>query len=103
MLVNRNRNIVSRAEELPFLRHLHVARYGYHYIEELALCMYGLTALERRIAHLMLQGFVYQEIADELFRSESTIKANAHRIFEKVDVKDRRAFVQHINALIESL
>ena len=82
---------------------VHAARCAYHYLEELALCAFSLTAEERQLSHLLLQGLMYQQIAQLLFRSESTIKSDAHRIFAKVRVKDRRAFEQHIHALVESL
>lgn len=83
--------------------HVHAARCGYHYIEELALYMYGLTTLERQVGHLMLQGLLYQQIATRLFRSESAIKSDARRIFMKTCVKDRRSFERHIHALVESI
>ena len=91
-------------EERPAsLVHVHAARCGYHYIEELALYMFGLTALERRVGQLLLQGLVYREIGKRVFRSESTIKSDAKRIFKKTHVKNRRAFERHIHALVESI
>lgn len=89
--------------QLLSLRHVHAARCGYHYLEDLAFLLFGLTARERQLGHLLLQGFVYRQIAQQLFRSESTIKSDARRIFEKTRVKDRRAFEQHIHALVESI
>ena len=89
--------------ELPSLQHIQKARGGYHYLEELALCLFVLTPMERQVGHLMLQGLFYQQIAQQMFLSESAIKADARRIFAKVHVKDRRAFEQHIHALVESI
>lgn len=90
-------------DEEPDLTSVRAARCVYHYLEELALYMYGLSASERKMGHLLLRGFVYQQIADQMFLSESTIKVEAQRIFAKAHVKDRRAFEQHLHALIESL
>lgn len=101
--MNRNQTTLPLEGPLPSLRHVHAARSGYHYLEELAFYVFGLTTLERQLGHLLLQGFVYRQIAELLFRSESAIKSDARRIFAKVQVKDRRAFERHIHALIESI
>lgn len=101
--MNQNRIITPQEERPTSLVHVRAARGGYHYLQELALYMYGLTNLERRVGHLLLQGLVYREIGQRVFRSESTIKSDARRIFAKTRVKDRREFVRHIHALVESL
>ena len=101
--MNLRKTTETRANRPTSLAHVHVARRGYHYIEELALYMFGLTALERQVGRLLLQGLVYREIGQLVFRSENTIKSDARRIFAKTHVKNRRAFERHIHALVESI
>ena len=101
--MNPRKTSVLRDKHPSSLVHVQAARCGYHYIEELALYMFGLNDLEREVGRLLLQGLVYREIGRRVYRSESTIKADAQRIFEKTHVKNRRAFERHIHALIESI
>lgn len=79
------------------------ARYAYHQLQETALCMFGLTEAERRIAHCLLSGMTYEQVAELMHLSRSSIKGYARTIFEKASVKCRIDFERHIHRLIERL
>lgn len=48
-----------------------------------------LTDKEKKIIELVCQGLSNKEIAAKLFISEQTVKAHLHRIFQKLDTKNR--------------
>ena len=50
---------------------------------------YNLSPRELEVLHLIAMGLSYQEIADRLSVSLSTIKTHASNIFSKMDVKRR--------------
>jgi DNA-binding CsgD family transcriptional regulator len=49
----------------------------------------GLTATERRVADLAIQGHTNREIADALFVSVKTVEANLSKVYRKLDVRGR--------------
>jgi DNA-binding CsgD family transcriptional regulator len=49
----------------------------------------GLTATEAEVARLVARGLTNREVADALFMSPSTVKANLARIYGKVGVRSR--------------
>jgi DNA-binding CsgD family transcriptional regulator len=50
---------------------------------------FGLTEREEEIARLLVQGFTYQSISEQLFISLPTIKTHASNIYKKCNVKTR--------------
>lgn len=48
-----------------------------------------LTQRENDILDLLAQGYLYKEIADELFISKLTVKKHIHNIYEKLQVQNR--------------
>lgn len=50
----------------------------------------GLTEREREIAHELVAGTTYKQVARDLSLSTSTIANHAHRIYRKLGVKNRR-------------
>ncbi len=79
------------------------ARYGYHQLEEMALRAFELDRLERHIARCLLAGMTYDEAAEAMHLSKSTIKGNARIIFEKTSATDRAQFERRIHHMIERL
>lgn len=49
----------------------------------------ALTGRENQILDLLAQGFLYKEIASELFISRLTVKKHIHNIYEKLQVQNR--------------
>ncbi|WP_208638774.1 LuxR C-terminal-related transcriptional regulator [Vibrio rhodolitus] len=49
----------------------------------------NLTKREKEIMRLLGQGASNQQIADELFVSENTVKTHLHNIFKKINAKNR--------------
>jgi len=49
-----------------------------------------LTATERQIAELVVQGRTNREVADALFVSVKTVEANLSRVYHKTGVRSRR-------------
>jgi len=52
-----------------------------------------LTAREKEVAELLKNGLIYNEIAQQLNISSRTVKAHAHSIYNKLDIKDRLELV----------
>ncbi|MEG0291965.1 MAG: LuxR C-terminal-related transcriptional regulator [Anaerovoracaceae bacterium] len=50
---------------------------------------FGLTDRELLICKLIYEGKTNQEIADELFISESTVKTHIYNLYKKLDIKNR--------------
>lgn len=48
-----------------------------------------LSDREKEILDLLAQGYLYKEIADELFISKLTVKKHIHNIYEKLQVQNR--------------
>lgn len=48
-----------------------------------------LTEREKEILHFLAKGFLYKEIASELFISKETVKKHIHNIYEKLHVQTR--------------
>jgi DNA-binding NarL/FixJ family response regulator len=48
-----------------------------------------LTEREKEILDLLAQGYLYKEIAEELFISKLTVKKHIHNIYEKLQVQNR--------------
>ena len=59
---------------------------------------YGLSARERDITQLVLQGLSTKEIASRLFISTHTVQDHLKAIFDKVDVHSRRELVARVAA-----
>ena len=57
----------------------------------------NLTAREKEIAKLLLEGFSYQEIADKLNITLRTVKAHATNIYKKYNVKNRIQFMTKLS------
>ena len=51
--------------------------------------MKKLTCREGQIVKLLLEGLTNKEIADKLFISVHTVKANLENIYEKFDIHNR--------------
>jgi DNA-binding NarL/FixJ family response regulator len=49
----------------------------------------ALSPRENEILHLLAQGLLYKEIADQLTISTSTVRQHIHRIYEKLHVQNR--------------
>jgi DNA-binding CsgD family transcriptional regulator len=59
---------------------------------------YGLSARERQITQLVLQGLSTKEIAARLFISTHTVQDHLKMIFDKIDVHSRRELVARVAA-----
>jgi DNA-binding NarL/FixJ family response regulator len=53
------------------------------------LIEYSLTTREKEILELLSQGFLYKEIASQLFISTETVRRHVHNIYEKLHVSNR--------------
>lgn len=62
-------------------------------VADLALEAYGLTARERELAKLVLEGFSNPEIAKRLFLSPHTVGDHIKAILEKVGTHSKREFI----------
>jgi DNA-binding NarL/FixJ family response regulator len=51
--------------------------------------MAELTEREREVLVAMARGWSNQEIADQLFIADNTVKTHVKRIFTKLDARDR--------------
>jgi DNA-binding NarL/FixJ family response regulator len=51
----------------------------------------SLTAREKQILDFLSKGFLYKEIATELFISRETVKKHIHNIYDKLQVQSRTA------------
>jgi DNA-binding NarL/FixJ family response regulator len=49
----------------------------------------GLSPREYEVLSLLVRGWSNRQIATELFIDETTVKTHLHRIFEKLQVRDR--------------
>lgn len=58
-----------------------------------------LTSREKDVYDLMIQDMNHREIAKLLFIEESTVKAHAHRIYDKLGVRSRKGLI--VQALLE--
>lgn len=56
---------------------------------EEAVLQLGISKREYDVLQLLGKGLSNQQIADELFVSQNTIKTHTSRLFEKLDVKNR--------------
>ncbi len=59
-----------------------------------------LSVRENETLHLLSQGLLYKEIAEQLGISTSTVRQHIHRIYEKLHVQNRteainKAFKKH--------
>lgn len=52
--------------------------------------LYGLSPREKEIGEMLLSGFSYKEIADNLFISLSTVKTHINNVYRKTDVSSRK-------------
>lgn len=50
---------------------------------------FSLTSREKEILELLSQGFLYKEIAAQLFISTETVRRHVHNIYEKLHVSNR--------------
>ena len=63
------------------------------------LSRYGITKREREIVEEVCAGKSNQEIADSLFISLQTVKDHTHRIYLKMDIKNRMQLIKIIQAV----
>jgi DNA-binding NarL/FixJ family response regulator len=57
---------------------------------------YGLTARERAVVDLVVQGFSTKQISQALYISEYTVQEHLCNAFDKVGVRDRQALVKRL-------
>ena len=62
-------------------------------ISSLLMSAYGLSAREKDVASLVLQGYSTSEIAGRMFVTAQTVQQHLKRIFEKTGVHSRRELV----------
>jgi DNA-binding CsgD family transcriptional regulator len=62
-------------------------------IAPLLMQAWGLSAREREVASLVLDGLATEEIAAELFISQHTVRDHVRSVFDKVCVRSRRHLV----------
>jgi len=67
---------------------------GYFYMRRTKNLKTGLTAREKEILNLILEGKSNKEIASALFISPSTVKTHIHNIFKKMSVSSRDELIQ---------
>ncbi len=60
-----------------------------HFSYEKLFQHYNISLREQDIIHLLLQGYRYQEIAEELYISVNTVKTHVRNIYPKFGVKSR--------------
>jgi len=63
------------------------------------LSRYGITKREREIVEEVCAGKSNQEIADSLFISLQTVKDHTHRIYLKMDIKNRMQLIKMMQAV----
>ncbi len=57
---------------------------------------YGLTGREQGVAALLLRGYTYRMIAQELYLSESTVRTHIQNIYFKLDVRNKTELIQKL-------
>lgn len=62
----------------------------------LSTTAYGLSAREKEIVKLVMQGCSTKQISRSLSISESTVQGHLSNVFEKVAVKSRRELLKHL-------
>jgi DNA-binding CsgD family transcriptional regulator len=63
-----------------------------------ALLLHRMTAAERAVAMVLLDGLSNQEVADQLAKSVQAVKFLLHRIYQKTGVSSRAALVAALRA-----
>ena len=58
-----------------------------------------LTPREREVLEKLIQGFQYQEIANDLFLSVDTVRSHIHKIYKKLQVNSRKALMEQYTDL----
>ncbi|HEU0028108.1 MAG TPA: helix-turn-helix transcriptional regulator [Ktedonobacterales bacterium] len=69
---------------------------GQHELAWLRTATYGLSAREREVVELVVRGASTKQIAAALHIAESTVQDHLSHIFDKVDVRSRRALVKRL-------
>ncbi len=67
-------------------------------ISEAAVRRFSLSAREREVATLLTEGLRYEEIGRRLFISPTTVKTHVHRLYEKVDCRNRMELANRLRA-----
>ena len=62
----------------------------------LSTTAYGLSAREKEVVKLVMQGCSTKQISRSLYISESTVQGHLSNVFEKVGVKSRRELLKHL-------
>jgi len=60
-----------------------------------------LTEKEKEVVRLLLQGYTYRAIAEELYISENTVKYHSKNIYQKLNVKTKMELVKTFNRNME--
>jgi DNA-binding CsgD family transcriptional regulator len=67
-------------------------------ISDAAVRQFGLSPREREVAALLTEGMRYEEIAERLFISVTTVKTHVHRLYEKADCRNRMELANRLRA-----